>query len=85
MDNKSKNAKLKAYRAELEDQIQKRNIRKKSRDDGQQISLVKAPWDRSEDKFAPKSVNQSRPANFAKVLWQFLAHFQEIEEILAHF
>ena len=26
-----------------------------------------------------------RLANIAKVLWQFLAHFQEIEEILAHF
>ena len=32
-----------------------------------------------------KDVDVARLANIAKVLWQFLAHFQEIEEILAHF
>ena len=32
-----------------------------------------------------KTLRRNRLANIAKVLWQFLAHFQEIEEILAHF
>lgn len=52
VDTKAKNAKLNAYRKELEEQIQKRNTRKGTTD---QIvrSNVRAPWDRDDSRNAP--------------------------------